>query len=90
MSQMSTTAVFRCDYCGRPVYVRELRTTRPDPDGELLNDFMRNLGKIARICPACRKQMHYQGSQGRLDDFMRGEFTTITLDRLERLLKKHE
>ena len=90
MSQMSTTAVFKCDYCGRPVYVRELRTTKPDPNGELLGDFMHNLGKIARICPACRKKLAYYQSQGRADEFYRGEFVTIDWDRLERLAKKHE
>jgi hypothetical protein len=90
MSQMSTTAVFKCDYCGKPVYVRELRTAKPDPNGELLGDFMRNLGKIARICPSCRKKLAYYQKQGRQDEFMRGAFVNIDFDKLERLAKKHE
>lgn len=89
MSQMSTTAVFRCDYCGRPVYVRELRTTQPDPNGEMLNGFMRNLDKIARICPDCRKKRQYYAAQGRVKEFDSGMYAPIDLDRLERLIKKN-
>jgi hypothetical protein len=89
MSQMSTTAVFQCKYCFRPVYVSELRTTTPDPNGELLNEFMRNLDKIAHVCPECRKKLKYYESQGRADEFYSGAFVTIDLDRLERLVKKN-
>ena len=90
MSQMSTTAVFRCKYCGRPVYVRELRTTQPDPDAKLLNSFMANLDKIAHICPRCRKKRQYYAKQGRVEEFDRGHYALIDFDRLERLARKHE
>lgn len=70
--------------------MRELRTTQSDPNAELLNDFMRNLKKIARICPKCRKKLAYYEKQGRAKEFMSGAFVAIDFDRLERLAKKHE
>lgn len=90
MSQMSTKAVFRCKYCGRPVYVTMLRTTQPDPDASMLNGFMRNLDKIAHVCPQCRKKQHYYQEQGLGNAFDRGQFAFIDFDRLERLARKHE
>jgi len=79
MSQMSTTAVLKCKYCGKPVYVTDLRTLRPDPDAELLNEFMHNLNKLA-ICPKCQKKYNYYSSQGRSEEFLRGMISPIDLD----------
>jgi hypothetical protein len=84
---MSTTAVFKCKYCGKPVYVRELRTTKPDAGGELLNEFMVNLNKIAHICPQCRKKLEYYRSQGREEEFYKGAGVSIDLDEMVRGMK---
>ena len=80
MSQMSTTAVLKCKYCGRPVYVTELRTSQPDPDAEMLNGFMKNLEKIA-ICPRCQRAYNYMAKEGRSDEFLRGMLSPIDLTR---------
>lgn len=79
MSQMSTTAVLKCKYCGRPVYVTQLRTTKADPDAELLNEFMHNLNKLA-MCRTCRKKYNYYSQQGRSEEFLRGMISPIDLD----------
>lgn len=85
MSQMSTKAVFKCKYCGRPVYVPELRTTKPDPHGQLLDQFMKNLHKIAKVCPRCRNKLHYLQSQGREKEFWSGQIVPIDIDKLNKL-----
>ena len=91
MSQMSTVPVFKCMYCGRNVRVPELRTIRPDPEAELLNQFMRNLDKIAHICPECRKKRQYYASQGRVEEFDRGMAVPIDLDSIvQRMIKLHD
>ena len=87
MSQMSTVPVFKCKYCGKMVRVTELRTTQPDPDGEMLNSFMRNLDKIAQICPECRKKRDYLASQGRGEDFYKGVTVPIDIDAIIRQAK---
>jgi len=78
MSQMSTTAVLRCKYCGRPVYVTELSTTRPDPNTEELSEFISNLHRIA-MCPRCQKAYNYYASVGRLEEFLHGATAPIIL-----------
>lgn len=78
MSQMSTTAVLRCKYCGAPVTVNLLRTTQPDPHGELLGEFMRNLSKIA-MCNTCKNKYNYYASQGRVEEFLSGASFPINL-----------
>jgi hypothetical protein len=79
---MSTVPVFRCKYCGRPVYVTSLRTSQPDPDGELLGEFMQNLKKIA-MCRTCRAKYNYMAEQGRSDEFIKGMLSPINLDNLK-------
>jgi hypothetical protein len=76
---MSTKAVLRCKYCGRPVIVTMLRTTQPDPSTRQLGEFMSNLNKIA-ICPRCKNKYNYMASQGRSDEFLRGMLSPINLD----------
>ena len=80
MSQMSTVPVFRCKYCGKAVYVTELRTTKSDPDAEMLYEFMRNLKRIA-ICNSCKRKYNYMASQGRADEFLTGMLSPIDLDK---------
>jgi len=78
MSQMSTTPVFKCKYCGRAGYATELRTSTPDPDAELLLELMRNLKKIA-MCNTCRKKYNYMASQGRSKEFLSGAQSPIVI-----------
>jgi len=69
---MSTRPVFFCRRCGRAVVVTLLATQRPDENGALLNEFMRNLSKIA-YCREHRRQRNYYASIGRVDAWERGD-----------------
>jgi len=90
MAQMSTIPVFRCKYCGKPVYFTECRTATPDPEGELLGELMRATARNP-ICPKCQKVYNYYASQGRSDEFIRGMLSPITINsnKNERILKQH-
>jgi hypothetical protein len=72
MSVMSTRPVLLCRRCGRPLVVRLLATQRPDENGTLLREFMRNLSKIA-YCREHRAQYNYYVAQGRVQDWLRGD-----------------
>jgi hypothetical protein len=45
-----------------------LSTTMPDPDGQVLNEMMRNASKIA-LCRECQNAYNYYAQQGRADEF---------------------
>ena len=72
MSVMKTRPVFKCRHCGRPLVVSFLATQRPDPEGTLLFELMRNLRKIA-YCAPCRAAYNYYSSIGRVADWLRGD-----------------
>jgi hypothetical protein len=79
MSQMNTVPVFKCKYCGKPVYVTSLRTSKPDPDAELLLELMRGLEKIA-MCKSCQRKYNYMAKEGRSEEFIKGMLSPINLD----------
>jgi len=79
MSKMSTIPVFKCKYCGRPVYATQLETTIPDPSTTMLTEMMSNLSKIA-ICDNCLAAYNYFAGQGRSEEFIRGVISPINLD----------
>jgi len=78
MSQMSTVPVFKCKYCGKPVYVTMLHTTQPDPTTKQLEGFMRNLKKIA-MCNSCKRKYNYMAAQGRSEEFIRGALCPVNI-----------
>ena len=69
MSQMSTTPVFACRICKKPVVVTHLSTTNSDPQNELLLKLMKAVADAA-LCPFHRKQYEYYASQERGDEFL--------------------
>lgn len=71
MSALSTQPVLKCRRCGRPVVVKALQTTGPDPDGEQLHRLLRGLEKVA-LCDYHKAQRNYYASVGRADDWERG------------------
>jgi hypothetical protein len=71
MSQIKTQPVLFCKRCGRPMTLKRLATTVPDEGGELLHQFMQNIGKIS-LCGPCRRAKNYYIAQGRLEDFEAG------------------
>jgi hypothetical protein len=68
---MKTEAVLRCYRCGAPVILKHLSTAKSDPEGRVLHEFMRNVGKIA-LCPFHQAQRNYYASQGRSEEWQRG------------------
>lgn len=79
MSKMSTTAVLKCKYCGKPVLVTDLSTSHPDPNAEQLGEFMQNLSKIA-MCDNCRARYNYMAAQGRAGEFLSGAQSPIIIN----------
>jgi hypothetical protein len=69
---MSTTPVFACRVCGKPVVVSRLSTYVDDPDGKLLQSLMKGLAEIA-LCPSHQAKRNWYASQGRLDEFLKNE-----------------
>ena len=69
MSQMNTVPVFKCRYCGTPVYVTGLKTSTPDPDGTKLEELMRGLQRIA-LCNSCRKKYNYLAERNRAHEML--------------------
>ena len=67
MSQMSTTPVFACRGCGKPVYVT-LLSVCDDPDAMKLKAAMQNLPKIA-LCKYCQMKYNWLASQNRTHEF---------------------
>lgn len=78
MSQMSTVPVFKCKYCGRPVYVTFLATSEPDPDATQLLGFMHGLKKIA-MCNSCKRKYNYMAQEGRSEEFIKGAQSPIVI-----------
>jgi hypothetical protein len=76
MAQMATTPVFACRRCGKPVYVTRLVTNKSDPQAELLQSFMPELGKIA-YCADCRAVWNQLASVGREHEFLSSPDTVI-------------
>ena len=69
---MSTTAVLKCRFCNKMVTVPVLQTTKPDPDGSLLRELMRNLGTMA-MCSFHFHQYNYYASQGKGQEYLEGK-----------------
>lgn len=68
---MSTEPVFKCRRCGRPVVVKRLETSHPDPDGKLLFQLMASLHKIA-LCNFHQNQRNWYAANGRMSEWERG------------------
>lgn len=68
MSVMSTVPVIRCRACSTLIPVAHVETYRPDPEGHLLREIMRNLSKVA-LCPDCRRREAYYRQSGRMGEF---------------------
>jgi hypothetical protein len=71
MSEMKTQPVFLCRRCGTPVVVNHLSTATSDPEGKLLSELMKGLGKIA-LCPYHQAQRDWYAQQGRMEDWEAG------------------
>ncbi len=83
MSQMNTVPVFKCRVCGKPLAVTMLRTTKPDTDGQMMNQLMANLHKIA-ICNDCRLRMEYLQKNNRGNEFyMSDEIVLLSNKRVD-------
>ena len=72
MSAINTTPVLLCKRCRRPLVLTQLSTAAPDPEGVLLHQLMQSIGQNA-ICKDCRNQLNYYASQGRGEDWQKGD-----------------
>jgi endogenous inhibitor of DNA gyrase (YacG/DUF329 family) len=72
MSKMSTTPVFACRVCGKPVVVSNLTTYVNDPDGKLLQSLMKAMSDIA-LCPSCQRKRDWYARQNREAEFLANE-----------------
>ena len=71
MSTLLTQPVYKCSRCGRLVTLTLLTTFQPDPDKTQLLDLNKMFSKAA-LCESCKGGLNYYASQGRGQDWQRG------------------
>ena len=72
MSELKNEVVLTCRGCGRPVVCTHLSTAQADPEMKLLDEFIKNLQRIA-LCEHCNARRAYLAERGRGQE-LRNEF----------------